>query len=370
MSRKDAANLTVPGGLAEITPAWLTEALHSSGAPSGAAVTGFSAEAISEGKGFMNEMFRLRIDYDSTHHDLPLTVIAKLPSTDPLLRRVFGRLGQNLREVRFYQQLANRGQLKSPHSYYSAIDLATGNTVLLLEDMSDARQGDSVAGCSMADARSAIGQMAGFHAFWWDNPQLDSLGWMPLKDAEAGSYQYIYTEAWRALAEKAGEGLPDGLRSLGDRLLPEVPNIKARLTRPPKTIIHGDFRLDNCFFSRDSEAQLPVIFDWEFCVRARGAYDVATFISEAFPTPQRREVEMDLLRDYHSTLVDNGVSDYSLDECLDDYRLSMLEIFVFWIVSGGFCNYEGERATVYLHNTLARFDAAITDLDSIELLSG
>ena len=362
--------LTVPKDLREITPSWLTEALQSSGAAGGAAVSGFSAETIAEGKGFMNQLFRLSLDYDSDPPDLPRTIMVKLPSTDPLLRRVFGRLEQNLREVRFYQELANNGQLQSPRSYYSAIDLATGDTVLLLEDMSDARQGDSVAGCSMAEAQSAISQMARFHTSWWDSPQLDRLGWMPLKDAETVSYQYIYMDAWKSLIEKAGDGMPQGLRTLGDRLNPEVPNIKARLTKPPKTIVHGDFRLDNCFFSTADDSQLPVVFDWEFCVRARGAYDVATFVSEAFPTQQRREVEMGLLRTYHSVLVDNGISGYTFEECLDDYRLSMLEIFVFWIISGGFCNYAGDRATVYLHNTLARFDAAISDLASTELLSG
>lgn len=361
--------LTVPNDLGEITTHWLTEALRGSDA-SGASVTRFSAETIAEGKGFMNQLFRLALEYDSDSHDLPRTLMVKLPSTDPLLRRVFGRLGQNLREVRFYQEVANDGLLQSPRSYYSAIDVATGNTVLLLEDMSDARQGDSVAGCSLEDALCSIVQMAAFHAAWWDSPRLHGLDWMPLKDAEAVSYQYIYTDAWRSLVEKAGEGMPLGLLSLGDHLISQVPEIKSRLTKPPRTIIHGDFRLDNCFYSGADAPDSPVVFDWEFCVRARGAYDVATFVSEAFPTQQRREVEMDLLRTYHSTLVDNGVRGYSFEECLDDYRLSMLEIFVFWIVSGGYCNYEGERATTYLHNTLARFDAAISDLESTDLLYG
>ena len=48
----------------------------------------------------------------------------------------------------------------------------------------------------------------------------------------------------------------------------------------------------------------------------------------------------------------------------------MLEILVFWIVTGGYCDYEGERATAYLHNSLARFDAAIADLGCMELLQG
>ena len=62
------------------------------------------------------------------------------------------------------------------------------------------------------------------------------------------------------------------------------------------------------------------------------------------------------------------MADYSFEECWRDYQLVMLEIFIFWIVTGGYCNYEGERATLYLHNTLERLDAAISDLESVELL--
>ena len=111
-----------------------------------------------------------------------------------------------------------------------------------------------------------------------------------------------------------------------------------------------------------------MVFDWEFCVRGRGACDAATFISEAFPVQQRRKVESALLMTYHSVLVDNGVAGYSFEQCWHDYRLAMLEIFVFWIITGGYCNYEGGRGTLYLRSTLARLDAAISDLESIQLV--
>ena len=52
---------------------------------------------------------------------------------------------------------------------------------------------------------------------------------------------------------------------------------------------------------------------------------------------------MGLLRGYHSLLEDNGVGRYSFEECLDDYRLSMLELLAFWIVTGGYCSYDGPR---------------------------
>ncbi len=186
------AGLRVPKDLRDITPVWLTEALQSSGAAGGASVTGYSAETIAAGKGFMNLLFRLTLDYDADLPALPGTMIAKLPSADPLLRTVFDSLGQNRREVRFYQRLATNAHLPAPRGYHCGIDAATGDTVLLLEDMSHARQGDSVAGCSMEDAQHAIVQLARFQASWWESSRLDGLHWMPLKDAEAGSYQEIY----------------------------------------------------------------------------------------------------------------------------------------------------------------------------------
>ena len=360
------SGLRIPNGIQDITPCWLTRALNGGGKPAGASVTGYSVEAIAEGKGFMSQLFRLRLDYDSGPSDLPHTMIVKLPSADPHLRTIFDRLGQNKREVRFYRELAPNVLLQTPRSYYCGIDPANGNTVLLLEDMGYARQGDSVAGCSLGEARRCIGQLARFQAAWWDSPLLDRYDWMPLKAAEAGVYQELYAGAWKSLVQNAGDEMPRDLRLLGDRLAPEVHRIKAQLFRLPRTIVHGDFRLDNCFFSTTGDLQSVAVIDWEFCGRGRGAYDVAAFVSEAFPPQQRREEELGLLRQYHSILVENGVTGYPFDECLHDYRLSMLEILVFWIITGGYCDYEDERAKRYLRNTLERLDAAIADLASAE----
>ena len=358
--------MEVPKGLRDITPRWLTQALFGKGEPGGPSITGYSAETIAKGRGFMSRLFRLRLDYDSDSDGLPLSVIAKLPSADPLLRTVFDRLGQNRREVRFYQEMASISNLQVPRCYHCGMDPATGDTVLLLEDMGRARQGDSVAGCSLDEARQCIGRLARFQAAWWDSPLLDRYDWMPLKAAEASVYQELYAGAWESLLRKAGDGMPPRLRLVGDRLAPEVHKIKANLSRPPRTIVHGDFRPDNCFFSTSGDLQSVAVIDWEFCGRGRGAYDVATFVSEAFPPDQRKKEELGLLHVYHSILEENGVTGYPFEECLDDYRLSMLEILVFWIITRGYCNYESERAKGYLRNTLERMDAAISDLASAE----
>lgn len=366
----------VPREIREVTASWLTDAFANGGTPGDGVsrdavrVTGFSAESIGRGVGFMSDLFRLRLEYDGNAADLPRTAILKLPSADPLMRTYFDEMGQNLREVLFYQRGENGEHLQVPLGYYCVSDPATGNSALLLEDLSDALQGDSLAGCSMPQAQMAMEKLAKFHAGWWESPALDALGWIPVKDAEAAYYEELYEESWRMLIEKAGEGMPRGLLELGDRLAGAVSTIKSRLSRHPQTFLHGDYRLDNCFFPNEEGTRPFMVIDWEFCSRGRGPYDVAAFVSEAFPTEQRRAVEMGLLRTYHSTLEANGVTGYSFDECVEDYRLSMMEVVVFWIVVGGYCEYEGERATSYMHNSLNRFYMAIEDLKSMELLQG
>ncbi len=359
-------DLGIPRGLGDITPRWLTNALSFVRERDGLSVTGCSAEAIAEGKGFMNRLYRLTLDYNCESTGLPRTVVAKLPSADPLLRTIFDRLGQNRREVSFYRELTGGEHLRAPSCYHSGIDLSTEDTILLLEDLNVGQQGNSVAGCSLEQARCSIRQLARFQAAWWDSLYLQGLEWMPLREAEADAYREMYAGAWASLLDKAGDGMPQGLRLLGDSLGSEVHGIMAKLTRPPRTIVHGDYRLDNCFFPAASAPENVVVFDWEFCVQGRGAYDAATFISEALAPQERREVELGLLREYHSVLEDCGVRGYSFEECWYDYRLSMLEIFLFWVITGGYCNYEGERAREYLLNTLERIDAAISDLASTE----
>ena len=99
-------SLGVPRNLEEITPRWLTDALHSKDATRSARVIRVSAETITGGKGFMNQVARLEPQYEGDPTALPGSIIAKLPSADPLLKNLSERLGHQRREVSFYQHLA------------------------------------------------------------------------------------------------------------------------------------------------------------------------------------------------------------------------------------------------------------------------
>ena len=53
-----------------------------------------------------------------------------------------------------------------------------------------------------------------------------------------------------------------------------------------------------------------------------GCFPVANWIRGSLEPDVRRPVEPELLRRYHQALVENGVPDYSLDQCAADYRLA------------------------------------------------
>lgn len=115
---------------------------------------------------------------------------------------------------------------------------------------------------------------------------------------------------WQALCAGAIDAWPDLLA--------------ARIDGGPLTLMHGDLHPWNVFVPLDGDGP-PLIFDWELLVRGIGAYDVSYLILRCRLDPEtRRTFETSLLQRYHRQLVDHGVSDYTLDDCREDYRLSIL----------------------------------------------
>ena len=67
-------------------------------------------------------------------------------------------------------------------------------------------------------------------------------------------------------------------------------------------------------------------FDWQAASRGKGAVDVAYFISLSFATESRHRLEGQLLADYHDSLVELGVDNYSFDEFGVDVRIGVFRL--------------------------------------------
>jgi aminoglycoside phosphotransferase (APT) family kinase protein len=134
----------------------------------------------------------------------------------------------------------------------------------------------------------------------------------------------------------------------------------ARITRlhdaAPRTILHGDFRLDNLFFAADGS--LASIIDWQTVNRGPGALDVAYFIAGSLPPETPEAVIDDLLRSYHDTLVAAGVADYSFERLLADYEEALL--LLLHRMSGlDQLEFGDDRGVALMDTWFERFDARL-----------
>lgn len=361
-------DLTIPAGPDEVTRQWLTRALRSTSVISSTNIAGRQLERLGEGQGFVGQIYRFTLEYDTPEDGSPRSLVVKLSSSDRGLRLLTFELNQT--EVRFYQEIAPQVQLRTPHLYYSAADPDTSKTVLLLEDIAGARAGDNVAGGSTNEARLAVRQIAGFHAHWWESRGLQEITWLPSITGQRLLDQKTFRRRWAIFTDKLGSRIPPSLRQAAKGFGNHAGLVKDRILRLPRTVIHGDYRLDNLFFGHAGTGFPLTVFDWQLTRVGPGPTDVAYFMAWCLEPEHRRRVEAGLLKDYHDSLVENGVRGYGFDQCQRDYRLSMFYPLVLLVTSGALLDFTSDRGGSLIAALIKRVNAAVADHRIGELLPG
>ena len=360
--------MPIPANHEALTVEWLTEALRKTDTIKRARVTSFQAKPVDEGKGWVGQLVRLSLDYDANKKMAPRTLIAKFSSADPKIRLNFSYSYQT--EVGFYEHIAPLVELRTPLCYYGEVDSESGEHILLLEDLAPAQSGQRAAGCSLEQAERPIREIANFHSAFWESPHIKVMNWLP--DFDLPNFQErqnSYQQLWEPFLKKVGHQLPTSIMKIGERYREHYVNIAYSLFQtPPRTLIHYDYQLNNFLYPTSEGGSRFAVIDWQLARFGRGILDVAYFLGQNLHTEDRRAVEMDLLRTYHGDLLANGVQRYTFEQCLHDYRLSML----YWLsgfvltVGGGWFTAEQELELTTI--VMARNIAAILDLDAGQLL--
>jgi hypothetical protein len=298
-------------------------------------------------------------------------VIAKLPTADDEVRTMAQLLGFYEREVRFYQELAHRVPLRTPHAYFADMAAASGRYVLILEDLAPGRCGDQIASCTIDEAQMVLTQLAGLHATWWNQSGAQEVSWLPAISDQIiiQVLQALFQQSWPSFAETFGGRLPRELLDVGERFGANFSHLAEVAAGRPLTVVHTDFRLDNMFFDLADGSPLAVV-DWQLLQRGPGLIDVTYFLAGNFPPEVRRTHERRLLAAYHDELVRRGVRDYSFDDALEDYRRASLFLLVFIVTNRenvDIASY-GERAQALFDTILDRYTTAILDLKAAEFL--
>lgn len=350
--------LPLPTSIDDVDATWLTAALRSTAAADGR-VVGIERTRIAVELGFLGDLARVTPTWADGSG--PASVIVKLPAATEARRAVATALGMYRREVRFYEQIAARvAGLEAATCYYSYLDEAMQSFVLLLSDLGPARAVDQIGGCSRVDAELAVDRLADLHAAFWEDDTLAGLDWLgAISDLPfAGAIGRAFAASWPVAQEMFSTVLSPELRAFGDRYCALLPEMTARLSAPPFTLCHGDFRLDNLFFAAGGRLG---VCDWQLASTSRGARDVAYFLSQSVAPALRADIERAMVDRYVVRLRSLGVSDYDFDTAWEDYRLATCLSFAYPVVAGTTLVEGSERGWRLACAMFERSGRAVTD---------
>jgi hypothetical protein len=342
-----------------VTPELLTEILRGRQLLREARVTGVDTEIIGAGEGFLGTIARFKLTYDQPEDGAPASMVGKFPISSDQNRGMAQMGNMYEKEVRFYNELADRVPVKKPMLYHAVADPGPNvnldtverwlaripawlisrslpalmwvgkrskrRAALFIEDLAPARPGDQVKGCSLDEALVIVRQLGVMHAGWWDRAELDELDWIPPVNYLA-SFMARMVVKMRGDIEELAARQPI-VRELVPWLDAHAVEIMDRLSEPPRTLLHGDYRLDNMALTGEGADVRMTLFDWQTMITGRGPFDLAYFVTGNLTVEEARKAEEPLLHAYHEALVANGVKGYDFEVCRRDYDLGKLAIF-------------------------------------------
>ena len=360
---QDFTGLQIPCAPGEFTPECLTAILRRSGVIQQSKVE--SVEVQEQSVGFVAQAAHLKLTYDREEPGAPSEIFAKLSSASVELRARLNSMGVYETEAGFYRELSSEMPVRVPRAYCSHYDAETGECLLLLENIKDLRFGDNVAGSTLEEARVVVTNLARMQARHWNDSRLSECPWLRGDDTDCATVIGTY----RAL-------LAEWERKWQGQLPPELIHVMQvfgfcieawfkTLVAGPFTLTHGDFRPDNFAFHENGEV---VLFDWQTARRGANTRDLSYFISVALPPDLRRAHESELLALYHRTLMDSGVSDYTMDQLQKDFRRSIGSVLIVCVYAGALLDFSSERAVQLQRAVCERVSAVVTDYDYAEWL--
>ncbi|MFG1613273.1 phosphotransferase [Nonomuraea wenchangensis] len=305
-------------GRLQPTPQWLENVLRERGLD--VEITALSTSKV--GNGLMATTERLEVAY-AHPTDAPTTFILKQTGPGEMSRRTGrrgygfpGRPGFYATEVLFYRHVAPATSIRRPECWWSHLSAEGDEFALLLEDIKG-RPGDEQQGCTVSEAHLVMSNLARLHAPYW-NAADTALGGR-ITDDEAASYKRKMARNIEAVLGAVSGPLWEEAAPVIERF-GEAADAWLLASSRPLTLVHCDFRLDNMLFTPGQGDQTCATVDWQTVLPGSPGRDLGLVLGASMPAAMASDHLPQLLGTYRARLRELGVTDYSADDCYDDFR--------------------------------------------------
>ena len=349
----------VPAAPDDIDPRWLETAL----APRYPGVRVASVN-VTEVRQVTNTHAFLHVDYEE-RHDAPADVFCKMLPLDPARRPVLAASRMGTKEVFFYDTLASHLSLRVPDVYVARHDPSDESFVLLMEDLSrsSCRVSDGTWGISADSAAGALEDLAALHVRFEDRRRREAeVPWAPLAvDVPPPGLGLL-----RYGLDHHRDRLSDAFAETAEIYIEHPAELVSLWANGPgpATVVHGDTHIGNLF---DDNGRTGFL-DWGVINVTTPLRDAGYFINMAMQIEDRRAHQRDLLRHYLDARVALGGEPIGWDEAWEAHRLHALYCVVAACSIATFPADAPERRQIFANAFLARVEAAIDDLESLDAL--
>ena len=313
----------VPSGIEGVTAQWLSEAI-------GVPVHDVRAEQIAMDTGFSSLLYRVHVTGEGPPgQGLPASVIVKLPA-DSDARGAMEMMGGYSREVAFYRDVAKRAPTGTPAVHAALMAQDGSDFVIVLEDLRDWDNVDHLAGLTLDQTRLVIAELAALHA-WSAEPSNAALRQsFPRIDTPMmrDVLPAVFAQGWQVYRERSGSDVTPAVIRHAERFAQRA-STALRVLTEHDTLVHGDIRADNVFFSADR----CKIVDYQMTARGVGAVDIGYLVSQGLPTSDRSGRDESLVQDYVDAVTSRGVRGYGFDAAWRHYRFAVAYMMVLPVVA-------------------------------------
>jgi len=331
--------VATPESASDITLGWLRNALD--WGPPGCEPVSIEVEPDFGGPSLLGRLARVRLNYAQ-------------PGCGPPSLIVKFQARPSEREAQVYR-LLSEADVRSVPRLFGAYEHGT----LILEDLSPARPGSQVTGCTVPQAEAVLSILAEVHGRLWGDPRVP-----PFEPEQfAGVIDYNMRQCWEPFERKYRERLGDAADAF-QWMWRYAEIVSAHRLSEPATLFHGDVHAENLLIGEDPRSS-PTLIDWQLAGRGLAANDVSFFTVKSLAVNERRANEERLLHGYYELLPERVRTGYGYNRFWLDYRACVTRSMLSAVMLVG-PRFADRPDRFELADVLAaRVIAAVRDLDPV-----